>query len=490
MKRIHAIQLLAVLLVVGLSASCRALDDALTAHSRPAATAAGRDLGTHKLGWIMAESPIPDSGLSAGIAEQVARLWADYVILAALYMQPDTTQSIDFTPLLDEGRYYANLAVERYRDSILNQYDDPTEEEVREYFDTRKPFTRLDLRRIVILVPAGASAEVRDSLYDETSVLREHLAGGADFVEVARERSADPPSERGVVQSFQGHEEVPGVADSALFAMRPGEISPVFATNEAMLIYRIEQVRTPEYDQARQMTFDQIIEERSIERQTRTADSLLTTAQRSVADGAPAAALRIASEAGMAEGTIPGSTTLVRFVDGSLTAEDLRRLFRVRPQLRDGFTLSTEPQIEQYLLELAADEVLVRAAETDGFAPSEAERQELQVAMAAQLAEIATQYRISHEFVTNPSFRVDLASESFIRGVLQAQRPIPWLSEFRYVLDPDYPATIYERGAETASRLAVDLRDSTGQEAVTDTEDPAESGSPAESDSAESEHVG
>jgi len=432
----------------------------------------------------MAQSPIPDSGLNAGIAEQVARLWADYVILATLYMQPDTTQSIDFTPLLDEGRYFASLAVQRYRDSIINAYDDPTDDEVRDYFDTRKPFTRLDLRRIVIQVPAGSSEEVRDSLYEEASILRDRLAGGADFLEVARERSGEPQSARGIIHSFQGHESVPEVADSALFAMRPGEISPVFATPEAMFIYRIEQVRIPEYDQARQMTFDRIVEERSTERQDRIADSLLAGAQRSIPDGAPEAAMRIASELGMAEGSIRESTPLVRFSSGSLTAEDLRRLFRAMPGLRDQFALATESEVEEYLLELAADEVLVQAAEATGFGPSEQDREELQLSMAAQLAAIATQYDISHSLVTSPSFRVTNASESFIQKVLLVQKPVPWLSEFRYVLDPDYPATIYERGAETASRLALDLRDSTALDPVTDT------GDPAESDGIELEHVG
>jgi len=489
MKRTNAIQLLAALLLVGLSVSCQDVDDALTAHSRPAATVGGQDLGTHSLGRIMAQAPIPDSGLNAAIAEQIARLWADYVILANLYLQPDTTQSIDFTPLLEEGRYFASLAVERYRNSVLDQNVDPTEDEVREYYNTRKPFTRLDLRRIVIPVPAGASEAARDSLYEEASVLRERLAGGADFVEVARERSADPPSERGVVLPFQGHESIPEVADSVMFSARPGEISPVFATNEAMLIFRVEQVRTPEYEAARQMTFDRMAEERATESQARTSDSLLASAQRAVPEGAPAAALRIASEAGMAEGAIPGSMPLVRFVGGSLTADELRQLFRVRPELRDGFALSEEDQIEGFLLELAADEVIVRAAEAGGFSPTDEEREQLQLSLAGQLAEIATGYSISHRFVTNPAFRIDVASESFLRGVLQAQRPVSWLAEFRFVLDPEYPSTIYERGAETAARLAVDLRDSTGQ--ASEEQDPAtDSENVEQPEGADPEHVG
>jgi len=508
MKRYHAFQLVAVLLVAGLSTSCGAVDDALNAHSRPVATVAGRDLGTQSLGRIMALSPMPDSVLTGKIAKQIARLWADYVTLASLYMRPDSTQSIDFTPLLEEGRYFANLAVERYRDSILNQFEDPTEEEVREYFDTRKPFTRLDLRRIVIPVPPGASEETRDSLYDAAVVLRERLAGGADFVEVARESSVEPPAQRGVVQSYQGHESVPAVADSTLFAMRPGEISPVFATNEAMFIYRVEQVRQPDYDQSRQMTFDRMVSERSEERQIRTADSLLATAQRSVVDGGPAAAMRIATEADMAANAISGNTVLVRFVGGALTAEDLRRLFRVRPELRDGFAVADGSQIEEFLLELAADEVLVEAARAGGFTPSNEEKRELQFAMASQLAKIAARYDLSHEFVSNPGFQIDLASESFLRGVLQAQQPVPWLAEFRYVLDPEFPATIYDRGSETAARLAVDLRESTagllagepevgeGQEGQVDpahgAEDQGSAGSdePSETDSADPEPNG
>jgi hypothetical protein len=498
MKRNNAYQLLAVLLPAGLAAvSCGDVDDALTAHSRPVASVSGVDLGTHSLGRIMAQSPIPDSGLNADIAGQIAQLWADYVILATIYAQPDTTHSIDFQPLLEEGRYFANLAVERYRDSVLNQNAEPTEEEVRAYFDTRKPFTRLDLRRIVIEVPEGASEEARDSLFEVASVLRERLAGGADFVEVARERSADPPANRGAVLSYQGHESVPEVADSALFSMRPGEISPVFATNDAMLIYRVEQVRTPEYEQSRQMTFDQMVENRSAESQARTVDSLLAAAQRAVPDGAAAAALRIASERGMAEAAIPGSTPLVRFAGGSLTAAELRQLFRVRPEIRDGFALASVSEVEDYLLELAADEVIVQAAEQSGFAANDEERLELEAAIAAQLATVATKYSISHELVTNPSFRLDLASESFLRGVLQAQRPVPWLTEFRFVLDPVYPVVIHERGVETASRLAEDLRQPESPESVPDPADPVSEPAdpenhdgPGQSDDADQEHDG
>jgi hypothetical protein len=447
-----------VFVVAGLLAACSAAEDALTAHSRPAATAVGHSLGTGELGRMMAESPIPDSALEADVAGQVARLWADYVTLATIYRQPDSTLSVNFAPLLDEGRYFAALAVQRFRDSILSLNSDPTEEEVREYFDTRQPFTRLDLRRIALRVPPDASEATRDSLFDEASALRERLAGGADFVEVARARSDEAPEERGRVLAYQGHESIPPVADSALFAMRPGEISPVFSTPDAMVVYRLEQRREPDFETAREMTYERMVEERSAASQIRTLDSLLSAAQRSIPEDAPAAAIRIASSPDMAEGSIAGSAPLARYVDGTLTADDLRTLLRVRPDLRQRFAAASEDQAYDFLMELAADEVLVRAAEASGYGAGEEEREQLQEALASQMSKIAGRYNLSHRMVADPAFDLQLASESFLRAVLQAQRPVPWLSEYRYVLDPDFPSRIDDQGAETAARLARDLR--------------------------------
>ncbi len=491
MNRIRSISMSClVALAAGSVTGCRETEDALTAHARPVATVSGQDLSTRALGRLMAEAPIPDSMLTTEIAEQIARLWADYVTLATIYMEPDSTRTIDFAPLLDDGRYYASLAVQRYRDSIVAANSDPTEEEVREYFETNRPFTRLDLRRIVIPVPADASEEVRDSLFAEASELRDRLAGGADFVEVARARSSDPPGQRGIVLSFQGREDLPLVAHGPLFQMRPGEISPVFATGEAMLIYRVEQVRTPEYSEARDLTLEWMVEERTEAAQVQTADSLLSAAQRAVTDGAPEAALEIASQVGMAEGTIPGSTALVRYVGGALTAEDLRSLFRVRMDLRNRFAAASEAEVEEYLLELAADEVLVQAAEAGGFGPTPEEREELQELMADRLAEIATQYNITRKLVTGPDYRIGLASESLIRGVMAARRGVPWLTDYRYVLDPAYPATIYERGAETAARLAQDLRTAAAAPAPASEPEPEDGAATPVEDDGAAEAVG
>ena len=102
--------------------------DSLTSHSRPAATALGESLDARELGQLLADSPTPDSALDGQFAAAVARLWADYVVLARLYQEPDSSESLDFDPLLEAGRYYSVLEVANYRDSVLLAGVEPSDD--------------------------------------------------------------------------------------------------------------------------------------------------------------------------------------------------------------------------------------------------------------------------------------------------------------------------------------------------------------------------
>ena len=68
-----------------LLSSCSGLSDSLTGHARPVADAAGHTLGAEELAAVMAVSPMPDSTLTGHWSGEIARLWADYVTLAAVY---------------------------------------------------------------------------------------------------------------------------------------------------------------------------------------------------------------------------------------------------------------------------------------------------------------------------------------------------------------------------------------------------------------------
>jgi dsDNA-binding SOS-regulon protein len=436
--------------------ACGAFDDALTQHARPAATAGGLTLDQGELAYLMAASPIPDSALTPYWASEFARLWADFVVLSRLYADPDTTRAVDYTRLMEDGRHLSAIAVMRYRDSVVMAGIEPTEEELRTYFELRQPYTRLDVRRIVLEMPGGEGA--RDSVLARAESVRERLVGGADFVEIARQVSSEPVQARGQVLAYQGHDDFPAAADSAVFSLRPGEISPVVVTGEEALIYRIEARREPEFDEARDQLYRRVLEEREETRQQEALETEIGNARRAVLQGALAVASDVARDPTLAAERIPDGMRLVTWEGGHLSVGDLRALFVVREDLRRAFAEATEDEIYDYLMRLARDEILIQAAAESGVTANEEEREALAAALAEQLGHIARRMGLTSQLVANPGFDIDDQGYYFLQGVMTRSRALPWLGEFRVVLDPMYPVRVDDAGVRSAARQASELR--------------------------------
>lgn len=443
------------------TSACTDAVDALTSHARPVASVGGETFGTDELATMLAESPLPDSALTAHWAVRIGRLWADYVSLALLYQSPDTTAALDYDPLLVSARYYPALAVQRYRDSVVLVGLDPSSEEVREWFEQVQPLTRLDVRRIRLGIPPEASDAVRDSLFAEAERLRDRVASGADFIEVARTASDEPASARGQILSYQGHSDFHPAADSVVFDLRPGEISPVIVADDEIVFYRIERRRSPEFASVEDLVRRDLVNLRREQKLEQAADSLLNNSRRVVAEGAADVARMIATSEDMGAGRVAGSLRLVRYDGGAFTVSELRDLFSARPDLERLFGAEdTESEdIELYLYHLAGDEILVRAASESGVELSDEARADLRTGIAGQLAAIAGRMDLSHRLVTHPAYDVARESRRFVGIVLDRQAPVPQPTEFRAALDQRYPSRVDERSAEAAARLAREQRD-------------------------------
>ncbi|MBT8462721.1 MAG: peptidyl-prolyl cis-trans isomerase [Gemmatimonadetes bacterium] len=465
--------LVMVALVVSIAGTgCGAFEDALTSHARPAATAAGFRLDQEELGHLMANSPMPDSSLTPYWAGEFARLWADFVVLSTLYEDPDTTRSLDYTRLMEDGRHLSAIAVMRYRDSVVMAGIEPTEEELRAYFDLRQPYTRLDVRRIVLAVPSDGSDTARDSVIDEARAVRERLVGGADFVTVARTRSSEPAQARGQVLAYQGHDDFPPAADSVVFALRPGEISPVFAGDDEVVIYRIEARREPDFDASRDQLYRRVVEEREEERQKQALESAVGGARRAVMQGATDRVSEIARDPDLAVTRIPDGMKLVTWEGGDLSVEEVRRLFLVRADMKRVFAEASEDELHDYLMQLARDEILITAATRSGAAVNAEEREALSEALAEQLSHIAARMGLTSQLVANPRFDLDDQGYYFLQRVMARSRALPWLGEFRVVLDPVFPVWVDDSGVRSAARHAADLRAAGIGPTVPETEAP------------------
>jgi len=334
---------------------------------------------------------------------------------------------------------------------------EPSEEELRSYFETRHPYARLDVRRVVLVLPEN-EGPARDSVLAEASAIRERLVGGADFVTVARERSGEPTQARGQVLAYQGHGDFPPAADSVLFSLRPGEISPVVEGDGEALIYRIEARREPDFETARDQLYQRVLEEREEERQRQALDTEVGNARRAVLQGALEVTSDVARDPALAVGRIPDGMRLVSWNGGHLTVGDLRRLFVVREDLRRDFAEASEDEIYDYLMRLARDEILIRAAAESGVTASEQEREALAGALADQLAHIASRMGLSSQLVANPRFDLGEQGYYFLQGVMARSRAMPWLGEFRVVLDPVFPVRVDDGGVRSAARQASEMR--------------------------------
>jgi len=461
---------LACIAAVAVFSGC-GLEDALTTHARPVASAAGLDITAGELADLLARSPIPDTALTEHWTKQIGLLWSDYVRVATLFREPDTTYSLDLDKLLEERRYFAVLAVAQYRDSVVLKDIQPTEAERREYFDTRKPFKRLDIRRIIVSVPENADEALRDSLYEAARSARTELENGADFVEIARQRSSEPPAARGALLQFQGHEDFAPAADSIVFWLETGDLSPVIATDTAMLIYQIEEIHEPTYEDARERSVLYQLEELRDQVSRTVVDSLLENARRSVRRGAEELARRLAIDI---DARIAPGTRLVTWEGGEFTIDELRRLYLVRPDIRELFGRASDSDLSVYLLELGRDEILVQAAYEHGASPTDREKEELREAMSAQLSRIAQEFGLSRNLVTAPAYDLHDESLAFLNRVLLALEPLPWLGEFRIVLDEVYEVEVDDRGVRTAAELASKLRAEAAEAAEAEKEQPVE----------------
>lgn len=446
------------LFAAALLSGCSGFSDSLTGHARPVAQSAGYTLVAEELAQLLAGSSIPDSSLTPHWAGQLARLWADYVALAALYTEPDTTERLDFERFLEDQRHIAATAVLQYRDSVVLSGIEPDEDELRSYFEERQPLTRLDVRRIVLKVPEDADRALRDSLNRVAREIRTQIVGGADFMETARGVSEEPLEARGQLLSYQGHEDFAPTVDSLLFQLEPGAISPPIETPEAILIYSVERRRAPDFERSRDLVLQQMIEERRQERMEVALDSLLEKARRVIPEGAVEVARGVASEDPSSDGRISGALRLALWEGGEFTVGELRRLFRVRGDIRERFRRGNDEDIDYYLMQLARDEILSTAAFGAGQAPTEEQRAEMARTAAEQLAGIARQMKISRALVSDPAYDTKRESIAFMERVLAEAAPLRWLGPFRVVLDQDYDIRVHESGTETAARQARELR--------------------------------
>ena len=113
----------------------------------------------------------------------------------------------------------------------------------------------------------------------EADRARSQVSAGEDFAEVARKVSRSPDASRGGAVGWVARGDLPAEFEQAVFRLKPGEISPVIATEEGFLIFTVLE-RRPARTLSREEAEPEIRQRLAREKAERYLEGLVETARR------------------------------------------------------------------------------------------------------------------------------------------------------------------------------------------------------------------
>ncbi|WP_321992459.1 peptidylprolyl isomerase [Marispirochaeta aestuarii] len=119
-----------------------------------------------------------------------------------------------------------------------------TDEEMRRAYNSNvdqiaQPET-VRARHILVSLEEGATEEDKAAAREKIEAIQDELAAGADFAELAKEKSEGPSSKNGGdLGYFSADKMVPSFSDAA-FALQPGEVSGIVETRFGYHIIKLE----------------------------------------------------------------------------------------------------------------------------------------------------------------------------------------------------------------------------------------------------------
>jgi len=151
----------------------------------------------------------------------------------------------------DEAAYRRHLKRQRAIDRLLAQQVDPSvsvsQEEIRRFYEANpqryQTPEKIRLRRILIHKDGGEESASSDAGYRKISMIRDKLAQGADFTDLAAEYSQESARERGGDLGFIQRGQMSPAIASVVFGLAVGEVSPILTTEHDYHLVQVSEHR-------------------------------------------------------------------------------------------------------------------------------------------------------------------------------------------------------------------------------------------------------
>lgn len=375
------------------TSACDSLGQAMTAHTDVLARAAGRELSVERAASLIASNPqIP---AQPDIVNAVANIWVDYTLLAAAAAQDSTLRNIQLDALMEPVA--EQEIVFKLRDKVLQVDTALTDDQLRELFEQSGTGLQIRARHILLRLPPDATPQQRDSVLALATRIRQQAASGADFAKLAGEHGQDGTRETGGDLGFFGRGQMVKPFEDAAFALQPGQVSDLVETPFGLHIIKLEERRTPRFEEFRDSFREQAKFQRIADAEEAYVKALTDSMQIAVQTGAYEIVREMAGGADKGLRGRAANRVLVKYKNGEFTAADFQKFVRRVPaQTRVQIPPRSDEELKQLLENLTRNNILVAEAKRQGLDVPQTRRDSARNDVYEQIAQMVQQVGLNN----------------------------------------------------------------------------------------------
>ena len=192
---------------------------------------------------------IYQEGVKTPPADLDARVDENYqAVMARMPSEDDFKKALAKDNLTEESLrelLKRSVILNNYIENVLGKDVEVSEEEVKKFYDDNPQYFNVPETvhaSHILITPEGDSEEAKEAAKKKIEGLREDIAKGADFAEVAKENSSCPSAPNGGdLGTFERGKMVPEFEEAA-FSLKPGELSNVVETKFGYHIIKAQEV--------------------------------------------------------------------------------------------------------------------------------------------------------------------------------------------------------------------------------------------------------
>lgn len=365
---------------------CGPAREGMEGHQDIVAQVDGHSLTVDRAARLLAAGDPDMVPLQPEAVDRLVEVWIGYTILASELAQSDSFSGLD-TDALSAFARDQELVWSLQERVIIDQVA-PTEEELRAEYEREQPYTRADVRHILIRVERDADAAAEDSALQRAREIRRRAEAGEDFEELARRYSDDTTSRSGGGSlGWVDRGRLMDPLDETIFSLEVGEVSEPIRSVFGYHIIKVVDRENPDFESRADDYRQELLSQRMRGREGVYIDSLFEAADPRFARGFHTRVKQLATATRLGRlSRGERRAPLVRYNGGALTVGEWADfVIRAGSNARSVFASRDSAGVATLLREMVRNELLVRAAREEGIELAESTRDSLNAATLRNL---------------------------------------------------------------------------------------------------------